>query len=89
MNIKVPTSAAEMEEIRKIAAGEITGEALAAIVGGNDIIHGKPEEGEDTWICPFCGAVVPLKQMQDAAKHMTQDCPNNPYKDEPGSDKRP
>ena len=77
MDIKVPTSKAEMDELRKSLRQEISEDNLDAIAGGNDDIKGK---GDPTpWTCAFCGATVMCYQMQDAAKHMTK-CPNNPYK---------
>lgn len=75
-DFKVPTSKEEMEELRKTLREEISDEALDNIVGGNDDLKGK---STIIWTCPFCGAAVKCKQMQDAAKHMTK-CPNNPYK---------
>ena len=76
MEIKVPTNKAEMEELARSLRQEITEDDLDSVAGGNDDLQGKfPMD----WTCPFCGAVVHCKQMQDAAKHMTK-CPNNPYK---------
>ena len=77
MDIKVPTNAAEMEEIRKMAArAEISEDDLGSIVGGNDDLKDKIDM---MWTCPFCGATIKCKFVMDAAKHMTK-CPNNPYK---------
>ena len=78
MDIKFPTTQAEMDELRKSLVQEISDDDLDAVAGGNDDIKGK---GDGLiWICPQCGASVKCKQMQDAAKHMVQDCPNNPFK---------
>ena len=78
MEIKVPTSKAEMDELRAMVREQIDEDDLDNVVGGNDDIKGK---GKGTvWTCPFCGAKVVCKQMMDAAKHMTKACPNNPYK---------
>ena len=74
--VKVPTSKEEMDELRKTLRLEIGDDDLDAVVGGNDDIKGK---STTIWNCPFCGAAVKCKKMQDAAKHMTK-CPNNPYK---------
>ena len=74
--IKVPTSKEEMDALRKSLRQQIADDDLNSVVGGNDDVKGK---ATITWTCPFCGALVKCKQMQDAAKHMTK-CPNNPYK---------
>ena len=40
----------------------------------------KPADIMDLdWICPFCGAPVKCRRMQDAARHMTV-CRANPYR---------
>ena len=75
-DIKVPTSAEEMDALRKSLVEEMSDDELDMVAGGNDDLKGK---GTFTWKCSFCGTVVTCSQMQDAAKHMTK-CPNNPYK---------
>lgn len=77
IDIKVPTSKEEMEELRKSIRQEISDDNLDAVVGGNDDIKGKGDPVP--WICPGCGSTVMIRQYQDAAKHMTK-CPGNPYK---------
>ena len=77
MEFKTPTSREEMEALRKSLVQEISDDDLDAVAGGNDDLK---EKINMDWTCPFCGAVVKCKMMQDAAKHMTQACPNNPYK---------
>lgn len=77
MEIKVPTNKEEMEALRKTLIEEISDDDLDTIAGGNDDLKGK---GTAVWDCPYCGAAVTLKSTKDAAKHMTQVCPNNPYK---------
>lgn len=74
--IKIPTSKEDMAELRKTLRQEIADDDLNMVAGGNDDIKGK---STTIWTCPFCGAAVQCRQMQDAAKHMTK-CPNNPYK---------
>lgn len=76
LEFKAPTSKAEYEEMKKMLRAEIGDEQLDAIVGGNDDLKQKIDM---VWTCPFCGAAVKCKMVQDAAKHMTK-CPNNPYK---------
>lgn len=75
--IKFPTSKAEMEEIRKLTRQELPEDMLDDITGGNDDLKGK--RSSVPWTCPGCGATVMIRQVQDAAKHMTK-CPGNPYK---------
>ena len=75
---KVPTSKEEMDELRESLRSEISEDQLDDVVGGNDNPNLKGHS-DIVWTCPFCGAVVKCKKMQDAAKHMTK-CPNNPYK---------
>jgi len=76
MDIKIPASKNEMEDLRKSLKQEISDDELENVVGGNDDLKGK---GTVPWDCPFCGAHLEIKKAQDAAKHMTK-CPNNPYK---------
>ena len=77
MDIKFPTSQAEMDELKKSLRQAVSDEEIENVVGGNDDIKGK---GKPTpWICPACGATVMARQYQDCAKHMVK-CPNNPYK---------
>ncbi len=75
-DFKVPTSRAEYEEMKKMIRAEISDDELDNVIGGNDDLKDKIDM---VWTCPFCGAVVKCKFVQDAAKHMTK-CPNNPYK---------
>lgn len=75
-DFKVPTSKEEMDELRKTLRQEISEDELDSVAGGNDDLKDKIDM---VWTCPFCGAVVKCKLVQDAAKHMTK-CPNNPYK---------
>ena len=75
-DFKVPNSKEEMDALYKSLRSEISDDDLDSVVGGNDDLNGKTTT---IWTCPFCGASVKCKQMQDAAKHMTK-CPNNPYK---------
>lgn len=77
MDIKVPTNKAEMDALRKSLVQEISDDDLENVAGGNDDLKDKINM---VWTCPFCGASVKCKMVQDAAKHMTQACPNNPYK---------
>lgn len=77
-NFKAPTSKEEMDALRKALAEELSDEEIDAVAGGNDDVKGKNEG--TPWVCPFCGATVMIVQFQDGAKHMTKDCPNNPYK---------
>ena len=76
MEIRIPNSKAAMDELRKSLMQEISDDDLDAVAGGNDDLK---EKINMEWTCPFCGAVVKCKMVQDAAKHMTKDCPNNPY----------
>lgn len=76
MDIKFPTSKAEMEEMRKSLVAEISDDELEAVAGGNDDIKGK---GAIPWTCPGCGQLIMLKQYQDGPKHIVK-CPGNPYK---------
>ena len=76
MDIKIPTSKSEMDEIRKSLRMAISLDDLDNVTGGNDDLKGKVSV---PWDCPFCGAHLILTCAQDAAKHMTK-CPNNPYK---------
>lgn len=73
---KAPTSQEEYDEMKKMLRSEIGDDELEAVVGGNDDLKNKEPF---VWVCPFCGATVKCKMVQDAAKHMTK-CPNNPYK---------
>lgn len=73
---KAPTSQAEWDEMKKMLRSEIKDDDLDAIVGGNDDLKGKTKI---PFTCPFCGAQMVIRQVQDAAKHMTK-CPNNPFK---------
>lgn len=75
--IKIPTSKEEMDELRKSLRQEISDDQLDSVSGGNDDVKGKGEPVP--WTCPFCGAVVMIRQFQDGPKHMTK-CPGNPYK---------
>ena len=75
--IKVPTSQAEWDEMKKMLRSEIGDDELDSVVGGNDDLKGKTKG--IPWTCHFCGATITCKAIQDAAKHMTK-CPNNPYK---------
>lgn len=74
---KFPKSKEEMEAIRKQLILELPDDCLDGVSGGNDDVKGQSSEA---YICCFCGAVVQCKQEQDMAKHIVQDCPNNPYK---------
>ena len=76
MEVNVPKTKEEMEALRKTLVQEISDDDLDAVAGGNDDLK---EKINMEWTCPFCGAVVKCKMVQDAAKHMTK-CPNNPYK---------
>lgn len=75
-DFKAPTSQEEWDAMKKTLRSEITDDQLDSIVGGNDDLKQKIDM---VWTCPFCGASVKCKFVQDAAKHMTK-CPNNPYK---------
>lgn len=77
MEFKVPTCKEDMEELRKMLRQEISDDNLDMVAGGNDDVKGKQQP--TPWTCPFCGAVVMIRQFQDGPKHMTK-CPNNPYK---------
>lgn len=77
MEFKFPANQAEMDQIRKSLVQEISDDDLDAVSGGNDDLKGKTTLN---WTCPGCGAVVVCKSVQDAAKHVTKDCPGNPYK---------
>ena len=78
MDIKIPTSKEEMDELRNRFRQEITEDDLDDVVGGNDD-RNKSRDGFDSWICPFCNTIVKCRDALDATKHMTK-CPNNPYK---------
>ena len=78
MDFKVPTSKEEMDALRKSLVEEISDDELDAVAGGNDDAKGK--SNGISWTCPFCGKNMILKQAQDGPKHVTKDCPNNPYK---------
>lgn len=79
MEFKVPTSKEEMEALRKSLIEEISDDDLDTVAGGNDDLKGKSKEGIP-WTCPLCGKDMILYQAQDGPKHVTKDCPNNPYK---------
>lgn len=76
MTFKVPQSKEEMEALRKQLTRELSDADLDNVSGGNDDVKGQSDE---EWICPYCGATVICKQSQDKAKHMVQECTNNPY----------
>ena len=76
MDIKVPQTKADMEELRKSLVQELLDDDLDTVAGGNDDLKDKIDMD---WTCPFCGTVVKCKLVQDAAKHMVK-CPGNPYK---------
>lgn len=78
MNFKVPTSKEEMDALR-LSMNELSDDELDAVSGGNDDLQGKLDQPTE-WTCPFCGQVLLLKMAMDGPKHVTQDCPNNPYK---------
>ena len=77
LEIKTPLSKAEYEALLD-SFNEVSEDDLDAIVGGNDDLKTKFDEPV-TAACPFCGASVVCKMAQDMAKHITQECPNNPY----------
>lgn len=79
-DFKFPTSQAEMDELKKMAArAEISDADLDTVVGGNDDVKGKGKKQGTPWVCPGCGATIMIYQFQDGPKHMTK-CPGNPYK---------
>lgn len=78
-DIKIPTTQAEMDELRKSLREEISDDDLDAVVGGNDTQKGKGKGRE--WICPGCGATVWCKSGKDASKHATV-CPGNPFRED-------
>ena len=77
LEIKTPLSKDEYEKLLE-SFNEISADDLDAVVGGNDDLKTKFDEPVDAE-CPFCGAIVRCKMTQDMAKHITQECPNNPY----------
>lgn len=79
MEFKVPTSKEEMEALRKSLVEEVSDDDLDAVAGGNDTLKTKYAEPMP-WNCPLCGKRIMLKSAQDGAKHVTKDCPGNPYK---------
>ncbi len=76
MEFKLPTT---KEGLEKLANGinELSDDELDVVAGGNDDLKGKA--GLE-WTCPYCGQTKYIKMVQDAAKHMTKECPGNPYK---------
>lgn len=51
----------------------IDDDILDQVAGGNDDVKGKGTT--EYYTCKYCGQTFPIKQEQDKAKHMTQDCP--------------
>lgn len=79
MEFKIPTSKEEMDALRKSLVQEISDDDLDNVAGGNDDPKGKVKNGV-AWTCPFCKMKKILYSANDGPKHMTQDCPANPYK---------
>ncbi len=77
LEIKTPLSKEEYEELLD-SLDEVSEDELDAVVGGNDDLKEKFDDAQ-TVTCPFCGQQVTCKMKQDLAKHIAQECPNNPY----------
>ena len=79
MVFKVPTSKAEMDELRKSLKQEIGDDMLDSITGGHNTEQGKEHQGQ-YWTCPFCSIKIQIKSDHDPAKHLAHDCTMNPFK---------
>lgn len=69
----------EVDAVLRSFRQQITEDDLDSVVGGNDGPKGKSKEGI-AWTCPLCGAHMTLYNANDGPKHVTKDCPKNPYK---------
>ena len=79
MEFRMPTTQAEMDEIRRSLRRKLDGEALSHIVGGSGAKQDKEAEGK-TWTCLFCGEEIKVENEEDPAKHLAYDCARNPFK---------
>lgn len=75
MDIKIPSTKEELEEMRKNLRQQISEDDLDGIVGGNDT---EKEKSNLLWTCAWCGTTIQLKFEMDACKHMSK-CPKAPW----------
>lgn len=74
--MKMPTSKEEMDALRKKLRVEISDDQMEPVTGGRKSYAGKESLA---WVCSYCGKTIMVRTSQDAAKHLAEECPSNPY----------
>ena len=76
MKDRISAAKADKGALRDALRREIYEDELFDVVG-----DGRPGKLNESisWVCPYCGATVPINSYEGGPKHMTK-CPNNPYK---------